>query len=33
MARTYGLHMGMDIAFGPDDPAIYVIFGGAWTRP
>jgi hypothetical protein len=24
---------GMDIAFGPDDPIFYVVFGSAWLRP
>jgi hypothetical protein len=33
VARRYGLHMGVDVAFGPDDPAIYVQFGSAWLRP
>ena len=33
IARTYGLHMGVDVAFGPDDPAIYVVVGNAWMRP
>lgn len=33
MARKYGLHMGMDLAFGPDDPVIYFVFGSAWLRP
>jgi outer membrane protein assembly factor BamA len=33
LARKYGLHMGLDIAFGPDDPIIYVQFGSAWMRP
>lgn len=33
LARRYGLHMGLDVAFGPDDPAIYVQFGSAWIRP
>lgn len=33
LARKYGLHMGVDVAFGPDDPAIYVQFGSAWMRP
>ncbi len=33
IARKYGLHMGLDIAFGPDDPAIYIQFGSAWMRP
>jgi outer membrane protein assembly factor BamA len=33
LARKYGLHMGLDVAFGPDAPAIYVQFGSAWMRP
>jgi outer membrane protein assembly factor BamA len=33
IARTYGLHLGMDVAWGPDDPVLYVIFGSAWARP
>jgi hypothetical protein len=33
LARKYGLHMGLDVAFGPDDPAIYVQVGSAWARP
>ena len=33
IARKYGLHMGLDVAFGPDDPAIYVQVGSAWSRP
>jgi hypothetical protein len=27
------LHMGVDVAFGPDTTAIYVQFGSAWMRP
>jgi outer membrane protein assembly factor BamA len=33
LARKYGLHLGVDVAFGPDDPVIYVQFGSAWMRP
>jgi hypothetical protein len=33
IARRHGLHMGIDIAAGPEDPVIYVIFGSAWLRP
>jgi hypothetical protein len=33
LARKYGLHMGIDLAFGPDEPVIYVQFGSAWLRP
>jgi hypothetical protein len=25
--------MGVDVAFGPAGPAIYVQFGSAWMRP
>jgi hypothetical protein len=33
IARKHGLHMGLDVAVGPDDPIIYVVFGSAWLRP
>jgi hypothetical protein len=33
IARKHGLHMGMDVAFGPDNPVLYVVFGNAWLRP
>jgi outer membrane protein assembly factor BamA len=33
IARKYGLHMGVDLAFGPGTTAIYVQFGSAWARP
>nr|AFK79197.1 outer membrane protein/protective antigen OMA87 [uncultured bacterium F42-01] len=33
IARRYGIHMGLDVAFGPDNPAIYVQVGSAWARP
>jgi hypothetical protein len=33
LARKHGLHMGLDVAFGPDNPVLYVIFGNAWMRP
>jgi outer membrane protein assembly factor BamA len=33
LARKYGLHMGLDVAFGPNDPIIYVQVGSAWMRP
>lgn len=33
IARNYGLHMGLDVAYGPDGPAYYVQFGSAWMRP
>jgi len=33
IARAYGLHMGLDLAFGPDVTAVYVQFGSAWMRP
>jgi len=25
--------MGLDVAWGPDDPVLYVIVGSAWLRP
>jgi len=33
LARKYKLHMGADVAFGPDGPALYIQFGSAWMRP
>ena len=33
IARKYGLHMGLDIAYGPEGPVYYVQFGSAWMRP
>ena len=33
LARKYKLHMGVDVAFGPDGTAFYVQFGSAWFRP
>lgn len=33
VARKYGLHMGVDVAFGPDGPVVYIQFGSAWMRP
>ena len=30
IARGFGMHMGLDVAQGPDDTAIYIQFGGAW---
>ena len=33
LARKYGLHTGVDVAFGPDATALYVVFGNAWMRP
>lgn len=32
VARRYGIHMGLDVGFGPDGPILYVIFGSAWNR-
>jgi glucose/arabinose dehydrogenase len=32
MARKHGLHMGVDVALGPDEPIFYVGFGSAWLR-
>ena len=33
IARKHGLHMGIDVAQGPDKPAIYFVFGNSWLRP
>ena len=33
IARKYGMHMGLDVAFAPDNTAIYVQVGSAWARP
>lgn len=33
LARKYGIHMGLDVAFGPDNSAIYLQVGSAWMRP
>ena len=33
IARRYGLHVGVDVADGPDDTVFYVVFGSAWLRP
>ena len=33
LARRYGLHVGADVAFGPDETAVYIQFGSAWARP
>ncbi len=33
IARRYGLHMGADVAWGPDETAVYVQFGSAWAKP
>jgi len=32
IARQLGLRMGIDVAKGPDDWGIYIIFGSAWLR-
>jgi len=33
IARKYGIHMGLDDAFAPDNAAVYVQVGSAWARP
>jgi len=32
MARLFGLKMGIDVARGPEQWAVYVVFGSAWLR-
>jgi hypothetical protein len=33
LARKYGLHVGLDVAYGPDGTAVYFQWGSAWIRP
>jgi hypothetical protein len=33
LAQTYGIHMGVDVAFSRDTAAFYVQTGSAWMRP
>lgn len=33
LARKYGIHMGLDVAFAPDNTAVYLQVGSAWVRP
>ena len=33
LARKHGLHVGIDVARGPDKPIFYMVFGSAWLRP
>lgn len=33
IAKKYGLHMGLDVARGEEETAIYIQFGSAWMRP
>lgn len=33
IARAYGLHMGIDLAFSPGTTAVYLQAGSAWMRP
>ncbi len=33
LARSYGLHTGLDFAVGPDNVAVYIQVGSAWARP
>jgi hypothetical protein len=33
LARKYGIHTGLDVAFGPDNTAVYIQVGSAWARP
>jgi len=30
-AREFGLQMGVDVARGPEQWAIYVVFGNSWN--
>ena len=33
LARRYGIHAGVDVAFSSDDAAVYLQIGSAWARP
>jgi hypothetical protein len=33
IAKSYGMHMGIDVARGPDQTSWYVVFGNGWFRP
>lgn len=33
LARRYGIHVGVDAAWGPDGSVIYMQWGSAWSRP
>jgi len=33
LARAYGIHVGVDLAFAPDNTAVYIQVGSAWARP
>ncbi|HEY7363099.1 MAG TPA: hypothetical protein VIE37_03250 [Methylomirabilota bacterium] len=33
LARKHGIHIGLDVAFAPDNTAVYVQVGSAWARP
>ena len=33
IAKSYGMHMGIDVARGPDQTIWYVVFGNGWFRP
>jgi hypothetical protein len=33
LARTHGLHVGADVAAGPDGGVFYIQFGSAWAKP
>jgi hypothetical protein len=33
LARSYGIHAGLDVAFSRDTAAVYIQVGSAWARP
>lgn len=33
LARKYGIHAGLDVAFAPENTAVYLQVGSAWSRP
>jgi hypothetical protein len=33
LAKEYGIHIGLDVAFGPNTTAVYLQIGSAWSKP
>ena len=33
IARKFGIHVGLDVARGPEETAVYLQVGNAWFRP
>ncbi|MFC5050782.1 BamA/TamA family outer membrane protein [Rubritalea spongiae] len=33
LAKDHSMHVGVDLAYGEEGPAVYIQFGSAWSRP